>query len=141
MFKPKKDNTYPVETQTRAAVDTIIGEQCTIRGDLSSPQSVKIDGNIEGNITAKGCVIIGEKAVIKGDVDCSEVVLYGHLEGNITAKTTQLKNTSKIHGNISTGSLQVEPGAVYQGSIEMNADGSVVAKALEIQDTFSLPEK
>ncbi|MDO5685949.1 MAG: polymer-forming cytoskeletal protein [Neisseria sp.] len=141
MFKPKKTENMPAEIQPRA-VDTIIGEQCAIHGDLSSPQSVKIDGKIEGNVIAKGCVIIGEKAVIKGDIESQELVMYGQLNGNIRAKTVQLKNSAKILGSIATESLQIEPGAVYQGNVEMQTQvlGTDKPETLEIKKAFSLSD-
>ena len=48
MFKDKKDRSQP--SNATSAIDTIIGAQCRIQGDILSQQSVKIDGQIQGNV-------------------------------------------------------------------------------------------
>lgn len=131
MLKSKKDNR---ETQ-RNAVDTIVGEQCTIKGNLFSPQSIKIDGKVEGNINAEGCIIIGEKARVIGNLQSQEMIIYGYLEGDIQSSDIQLKNTARIYGNIQTELFQVEHGAVYQGGVNMSDNAAFP------QQKITLPEK
>lgn len=41
-------------------LEVIIGTESAIRGDLTSKGTVRIDGSIEGNVTAD-CVVVGEK--------------------------------------------------------------------------------
>ena len=60
-----------------SAIDTLIGTQCRIQGDIFSQQSIKIDGQITGNVQAGGMVIVGENGVINGDIRSHELMVFG----------------------------------------------------------------
>lgn len=112
----KKPQTYqPVS----GPVDTLISQHCTVEGNLLTQNSVKVDGRIQGNLQAMGQAIIGEHGLVMGDVHSTDLLVFGRLEGNVCAKAVQLKPTARILGNIETETLQVEPGAFYQGSVTM----------------------
>lgn len=129
MFSSKKSNDTNTNVKTIVSptpngsgnINTIIGEGCEIKGGITSKNSVKIDGNILGDLNIDGSVIIGDKGHIQGDVRCADLVVFGRLDGNIVTQQLQLKRTAHIHGNIEAQSFQVEPGAVYQGSVSMKS--------------------
>ena len=102
------------------AIDTLIGTQCRIQGDIFSQQSIKIDGQITGNVQAGGMVIVGENGTINGDIRSHELMVFGKVEGLVEVDKLQLKNTAHVTGNIRTKSLLVEEGAVYAGDIRMD---------------------
>ena len=123
----KKPQTYqPVS----GPVDTLISQHCTIEGNLVTQNSVKMDGRIQGNLRAEGQAIIGENGVVVGDVEATDLLVFGRLEGNILAKTVQLKPSARILGNIDTEMLLVDPGALYQGSVVMRGAKSAADPAL-----------
>ena len=72
-----------------------------------------------GNLQATGQAIIGESGVVQGDVHSADLLVFGRLEGNVHAKCVQLKPTARILGDIETETLEVEPGAHYQGAVKM----------------------
>ena len=106
---------------SNANISTLIGEGCHIQGNIRAKNSIKIDGHIQGNLTIEGSVIIGEKSHVQGDIQCADLVVFGRLDGNVAVRQLQLKQTAQIYGNIEAQILQVEPGAVYQGSVSMQA--------------------
>ena len=106
---------------SNANISTLIGEDCHIQGNIRAKNSIKIDGHIQGNLTIEGSVIIGEKIHVQGDIQCADLVVFGRLDGNVAVRQLQLKQTAQIYGNIEAQILQVEPGAVYQGSVSMQA--------------------
>ena len=118
MFKDKKDRSQPAAAPS--TIDTIIGAQCRIQGDILSQQSVKIDGQIQGNVQAGGTVIVGDKGAVNGDIRGSDPIVFGNTEGLIEVKKLHLKPSARVTGNIRTQSLQVEDGAVYTGDIRMD---------------------
>ena len=123
----KKPQTYqPVS----GPVGTLISQHCTIEGNLVTQNSVKMDGRIQGNLRAEGQAIIGENGVVVGDVEATDLLVFGRLEGNILAKTVQLKPSARILGNIDTEMLLVDPGALYQGSVVMRGAKSAADPAL-----------
>ena len=48
-----------------------------IKGEIVSPSDIRIDGSFEGKIQSKGRVVIGESAMIKGDIVCDCIDLWG----------------------------------------------------------------
>lgn len=120
MFNNKKNTSMSVSTHT-ANISTLIGEGCQIKGDVSAKNSIKVEGHIQGNLSIDGSVIVGEKGVIQGDVRCADLIVFGRLEGNINTHQLQLKQTAHTQGNIEVQTLQIDPGAVYQGTILMKA--------------------
>lgn len=114
MFKEKKSGSSPM-----AAVDTVIGSACRIQGDVAGEQSVKIDGEVLGNILVSAAVVVGESGRVKGDVRCDDLVVFGRVEGQVEVRRLQLKNTAQVVGNIHTQVLLVEEGAVYAGDVRM----------------------
>ena len=78
-----------------------------------------IDGKVEGEIQSDGgTVTIGENARIKGDVKTGQVKMFGHVKGAIHAERCELKANSKLDGDITTGSLTMEEGAVFSGKMQ-----------------------
>lgn len=91
-----------------------------IKGEIDSPYDIRIDGTFEGRIQSKGRVVIGENAVIKGDVICENVDLWGKLDGNVFVKDTlALKNGCTVNGNLHIKRLSVELGSTFNGNCHM----------------------
>ncbi len=98
----------------------IIGQGTKIVGDIETNGDIRIDGNIEGNVTSKGKVVIGSNGLIKGEVFCSNAELAGSLNGKIAvSELLSLKASSKVTGDIKTGKLNIEPGAIFTGTCNM----------------------
>ena len=107
MFGSTKDKSPALPAVAGKQIDTLIAEQCTLEGDLTAQNSVKIDGRIKGTLRAEGRAIIGTTGVVQGDVHAPDLLVLGRLEGNVFAQRLHLQ------------SLQVDPGAHYQGSVTM----------------------
>jgi cytoskeletal protein CcmA (bactofilin family) len=91
-----------------------------IHGDISSEGDIRIDGTFEGHICSKGKVVVGEKALIRGDVVCGNADLWGRMKGDFIVKDTlSLKKSSTIRGNLRIRRLQVDQGASFEGSCRM----------------------
>ena len=92
----------------------------TVKGEISSSNDIRIDGTFEGKIYSKGRVVVGEKALIKGDIVCSNVDFWGTMEGNFFVKDTlSLKSSSKVKGDLHIKRLQVELDAKFDGTCQM----------------------
>ena len=97
-----------------------IAEGVSLKGDLSSRNDVRLDGCIEGVVYSQGRVVVGENAVIKGSVLCSNIDLWGQVEGDLYAsEVLVLKSSAKVNGGIHTNKIQVEMGARIDGTCEM----------------------
>lgn len=91
-----------------------------VKGEITSSNDIRIDGTFEGKIQSKGRVVVGEKAVVKGDIICTNVDFWGTMEGNFYVKDTlSLKSSSKVKGDLHVRRLQVELDAKFDGSCQM----------------------
>ncbi len=76
----------------------------------------RVDGCIEGEISAVGALWIGPTAVIRARVSAPEIVVEGTLEGELHATgRIDVHSTARIVANVTTPSLNVEEGAILQG--------------------------
>jgi cytoskeletal protein CcmA (bactofilin family) len=92
-----------------------------ITGDIKSNGDIRIDGSLTGNLNTKGKVVIGTTGKVKGEVICKNSEVAGIIEGKITVgQLLNLKASSKIHGDIATSKLSIEPGAVFSGNCKMS---------------------
>jgi cytoskeletal protein CcmA (bactofilin family) len=104
-----------------AGVPSIISADVVMRGNINSSGEVQFDGSLEGDIKATS-LIIGEKASVKGEVVCENVMVRGRVEGGIRAKQVSLAATAHIQGDILHSSLSVESGAHFEGNCRHSDD-------------------
>ena len=108
------ETTVNVNEVSRVSTGTII------KGEISSPNDIRIDGTFEGKIYSKGKVVVGEKAVITGDIICTNVDFWGKMRGNFYVKDTlSLKESCQIEGDLHIRRLQVELDAKFNGTCTM----------------------
>ncbi len=104
----------------------IISEGTVIKGDIIANGDIRIDGELTGNIAAKGRLVVGPKGKIEGEVVCSNIEVSGFLKGKVTAnELLNMKSTSKIEGDIIAGKLSVEPGSIFTGTCSMKGTSQI----------------
>ena len=108
------------------AVISIIGPGMCIEGDCRTEGTIRVEGTVEGSITAGKAVVIGKQGVVKGDIETQDAVISGRVEGTLSASSRlELQATCHIEGEVRTRRMQLEEGAVLNGSVQM---GDVSAK-------------
>jgi len=112
----KKTPKLDIDQQT---ISSIISEGCIIDGNFKAPAFVRIDGHIIGDVDIEQGLILGEKGIIRGNVNTKQMVVYGLIEGNIKTESIEVRNTGKITGDIKTAAVQVDTGAIYNGNLSM----------------------
>ena len=109
---------YEPETKSH----NLIGPGTKIIGNIETTESIRIDGEIEGNIASKGRVVVGAKGKVTGEINCLNAEIEGVLQGKAEVKELlSLKATSKLYGDIQTNKLTIEPGAVFTGKCTMGS--------------------
>ena len=110
----KSEPNLNVNSISRISTGTVI------KGEITSPYDIRIDGTFEGKVQTKGRVVVGETAFVKGDVICENIDLWGKLEGNVYVKDTlALMEGCKVDGNLNTRRLSVELGSTFNGNCRM----------------------
>lgn len=112
-------------------VQAHLGQGSRIDGKLTFEGSVRIDGQVEGEISAQESVIIGESAEVTAQIVAATIIVQGRVTGDLTArKRIELKAPASIAGNISTPSLVIHEGVVFEGHCSMGgAAGSRAERA------------
>ena len=104
----------------RGDVQAHLGQGSRVEGKLTFEGSVRIDGQVEGEINAQDTVIIGEGAEVTAQIHANTVVIQGRVNGDITArKRVELKAPATLAGNITTPSLVIHEGVVFEGHCAM----------------------
>ncbi len=100
-----------------------IGPSITVKGDVSGDEDLVIQGRVEGTVKlAKHNVTIGGNGRVKADVHGRTVVVEGEVTGDIRAQEQIiLRHTAQVEGGIAAPRVALEDGAVFRGSIEMDA--------------------
>ena len=114
----------------------VIEKSTKIIGNIFSKADFRIDGEVEGNITTSGKVVVGDNGKISGKLNCSNADISGNISGNIEVnETLSLMSDSYVQGEIITGKLSVEEGAQVDATISMKSSKKL--KALDTQQNNS----
>ncbi len=109
-------------SNAEASAINLIGLGTQIIGDIISAGDVRIDGTLNGNIKLNGRLVVGPNGKIEGNVICQNADISGEVKGTVeVVEMLALKATAKILGDMITGKLSIEPGAVFTGSCNMGA--------------------
>lgn len=126
MFSKSKKNNDSQQAATARVVPSIISSDLQIVGDLESAGEVQIDGKVSGDIRAK-VLLVGESAVIKGEIFADTVRVHGAVYGQIKAKFVNMAKTAHVVGDILHENLSIQEGAFLEGHIMHMTDADVKA--------------
>jgi len=107
-------------------VPSIISSDLKIIGDLESSGEVQIDGEVSGDIRAR-VLLVGESAVIRGEVLAETVRVHGNVYGQIKAKFVNLAKTAHVVGDILHENLSIQEGAFLEGHMMHMSEQDVKA--------------
>ena len=104
----------------------LIGNGTTIIGNIQSNGDVRIDGNLKGDISISGKLVVGPLGHIKGNVVCQNADISGEIDGQITVtEWLSLKANAKLLGDIITSKISIEPNAIFTGSCNMSNSSNI----------------
>ena len=109
-------------------LESFVGMNSDFTGDINTKGTLRIDGTVTGNVNADW-VIIGEKALLKGDVGARGIIVGGKIEGNLRAKEiVEIKPKGHVFGDISTSKLTILEGGIFEGKSNMAQEPSKVVE-------------
>ncbi|MEK8087020.1 polymer-forming cytoskeletal protein [Aquabacterium sp. A3] len=113
---------------------TLIGEGTVLSGEVRFTDGLRIDGEVQGNVTAVGdgrtLLVISEKARIRGKVRAGHVIINGAVEGPVRAEDLlELQPKARIVGDVHYESLEMHQGATIDGELRpLKADDKPALK-------------
>jgi cytoskeletal protein CcmA (bactofilin family) len=97
-------------------LDTLVGARTILEGNLESERTVRVDGQVTGDVNARGDVFVGAEANISGNVQGQNVYLSGTVKGNVLSDgIVRLYSSARLHGNIQARGLIADEGGVFHG--------------------------
>ncbi len=112
MFNKKK---------TKRAVDTLITQHTTIRGDVAFSGVLYIDGRVSGNVSSEetGSILtVGARGVVQGEIKVPHVIVFGEVVGDIhAAEEVELMEKARVNGDVHYLLLQMAMGATVNGQL------------------------
>jgi cytoskeletal protein CcmA (bactofilin family) len=89
-------------------------------GNVDASSDIRIDGNLDGNLTTRGKLVVGETGEIKGDIICKNADILGVINGKLSVSDfLVLKSTAKVKADVTTGRILIEAGAFFSGLCNM----------------------
>jgi len=102
------------------SVETLVGRNCDLKGNVHSKGTIRVDGKVEGNVTSEDGVIVGEHAIVKGDIEGRHIIIGGKVTGDVFASSKlEILHTGSLYGDIRTPILVINEGVVFEGTCEM----------------------
>lgn len=115
MFDKVKKNGTELLGKTNRIV-----EGTSIIGDIVSKADFRLDGELIGNFTSEGKLVIGASGVVKGEIICNNADIEGEFRGKIKVlEVLNIKVSAQIHGEVAVGKLSIEPGAEFTATCTM----------------------
>jgi len=112
---------HPQEHRPTTTV-TIIARESRLKGELVGTAGVRIEGQVEGNVTVDGPVEVAEGAKVQGEIKGRTVKVGGEVVGNIQAmQLVELLAGASVKGDLHTPALHVVEGAHLEGQVHMDA--------------------
>ena len=103
-------------------VETVIGPGATIKGEIHARGTLRVDGRVEGKISADSSVIIGEKGNVDAEVIAAHVIVGGTVHGKVTGREkVEILSNGRLHGDVSTkpAKFVVAEGVIFEGRCSM----------------------
>lgn len=137
LYKVQKNNTmFPKNKQQTDSLN-IIGSGSKITGDIHSSDSLRIDGEVAGNVYSTSRLYVSESAKICGNIYCKDAEICGEISGDVESKgRLSIKESGRIKGELVYTELQVDAGAELTCSVrklDREAKLSVEHKADKVE--------
>jgi len=111
----------PPTTSTPSKV-AMVGDGISITGDVNANSNLKVEGRIEGRaVSSSQDIEVAESGVIKASITAKVVRIAGAVAGDITgSEKVIISSSGRVQGNIVAPRVQLDDGALFRGSIDMN---------------------
>ncbi len=119
MWKKTKDENSKKKEQA------VIGPSISIKGELSGEEDLMIQGQVEGRIDLKkNNITVGKSGRIKGDIYGKVISIEGEVQGNVFGEERiVLRQSGRVRGDMRAPAINLEEGAKFKGSIDMDSNG------------------
>ena len=97
--------------------NSVISSDVKIEGNITGKGSIRIEGNVLGNLQFDDVVIVTGGSVT-GDINAKSFTNEGSFKGRVNADNTELKVGSTSRINLNTQKLMIESSAIVIGKVK-----------------------
>jgi cytoskeletal protein CcmA (bactofilin family) len=109
-----------------------VGAGVTLKGQLSVPDVIVVDGVVEGDIKAKA-VLVGKTGVIRGTIAATEADIGGQVVSHVEIDhLLVIRSTGRVEGHVVYGEIELEKGAVVMGDLAVKTGQRAAPKPLAL---------
>jgi cytoskeletal protein CcmA (bactofilin family) len=102
---------------------TFLGKDVIFKGILTLEGNIRVDGRLEGELRSTGTLIVGEHAVIRGNIMAGILITSGKINGNVIAsERIKILKPGIVIGDIRTPAISIEAGALFHGLSDMGSE-------------------
>lgn len=117
-------------------VDSLIGQQSQILGDIRFGGGLHVDGTIKGNVAAdkdeRATLTVSDRGTIEGEVRVPYIILNGHVKGDVYASEhVELAASARVEGDVYYALIEMAMGAEVNGKLVRIAEPSRAPLALD----------
>jgi len=104
-------------------INTLLGPGTDFEGKLTFEGALRVDGKLTGEVHSNGMLIIGEKAIVRAEIQAAVVLVRGEANGTIYAKTRiEAYSPAKIYGDLYSPVLVFGEGVIFEGTSHMSGE-------------------
>ena len=110
-----------INTKKPDTITMLLGPGTTIEGTVEFENTIRLEGNVVGKIfSTDGKLIIGETAVVNGEIMVNIAIIMGRVNGKINArKRVEVYPPGRIEGDIQSPAVLLESGVIFNGNCSM----------------------
>jgi cytoskeletal protein CcmA (bactofilin family) len=114
---PSSNGTHqPTYSAAPVRTGAVLSSGVSIKGDVTFGSELVIDGEVEGNITSSGNLIVGTHATVVGDIQAGFITIHGSVAGNVLAtERCALEAGANLQGDIESPRFAVDENASFIG--------------------------
>lgn len=101
-------------------IDTLIGKNTKLQGIVEGTGTIRVDGELTGDLIVEGNVVIGPDGKIIGNVKCDNLFNSGAIRGNAKCnEQLRLASTATLFGDVDVKTFIVDENAIFEGKCKM----------------------
>lgn len=112
-------------SKPQTQIDSLIGAETTIDGNLNFSGGLRIDGHVNGNVIAEpgkpSTLVLSEHARVIGEVNVTHLVINGIINGPVfVSEYLELQGKAKVNGDVHYSAMEIQLGAIVEGRLVHN---------------------
>ena len=123
-------------------VEAFLGRNTSFEGKMGFEGMARLDGKFDGEIFSGDILIVGETATVNAEISVTTLIIDGNVSGNVSATgKIEIHSTGKLYGKITTPTLVIEEGGLFDGTCSMEKGVAPTKKVTPIKEPEELVDR